>query len=220
MSNAVYPSGTTLPGLAWSVSKKPIWKNVIQEAVGGRETRISLNSLPRWQWTLRYEFLRGYTPSGSAFGSAAFTEFQTLANFFNMRQGSWDSFLYTDPNDSVIADTSPSTRQIFGTGNGSRTVWQLLRTMVASGFEEPVYNLNGLAKIYVNDVLQTVAVDYTISGSALVTFTSPPANGAVLTWSGSYYWRVRFVEDALDFSEFARQFWDLRQVSLMSILGS
>jgi hypothetical protein len=29
----------------------------------------------------------------------AYAEFQTLANFFNARQGNYDSFLYTDPTD-------------------------------------------------------------------------------------------------------------------------
>lgn len=213
MSVAVFPS---LDGLTWPVTRTPVWNNHIQGAVGGRETRVSLSSIPRWRWALGYNFLRGYTPTVGN----AFTEWQTLANFFNARQGSYDSFLYTDPNDYTIADTSPSTRQIFGTGTGARTQWQLVRTLITGGFEEPIYNVNGTAKIYKSDVLQTVATNYTISGTGLITFTVAPANGAVLTWSGSYYWRARFLDDSLDFSEFVRQIFDVKRVGFISILGS
>lgn len=59
------------------------------------------------------------------------------------------------------------------------------------GFE-PVYapSLPDL-KIYVNETLQT-ASQYTVSASGLVTFSSAPTSGYQLTWSGTFYARVRF----------------------------
>jgi uncharacterized protein (TIGR02217 family) len=208
MSNSVFPA---LPGLEWNSTKSPSWNTSIQRSVGGRETRISFMSLPIWRWTLSYEFLRQ---------ADAYAEFQTLVNFFNARQGNYDSFLYTDPTDYLIADTSPSTRQNFGTGNGSTTAFQLVRSLVASGVNEPIYNVNGTAKIYKANVLQTVGVDYTINSAGLVTFSSAPASSVALTWSGSYYWRVRFEQASSEYSLFASQYWQARQVSLISILGS
>lgn len=208
MSSAVFPA---LAGLEWNVAKVASWNSRVQGSVGGYETRIALQSLPRWRWTLQYEFLRQAT---------AYAEFQTLADFFNARKGRYDSFLYTDPTDSVIADTSPATRQVFGTGDGSDTTFQLARSLKAGGVTEPVYNLNGTPKIYKNDVLLTVVTDYTVSATGLVTFVAAPAAAAVLTWSGAYYWRARFEQDASEFTLFANQYWQNRQVSLISILGS
>ena len=59
--------------------------------------------------------------------------------------------------------------------------------------------------------------DYTISGSGLVTFTNAPLTGAVLTWTGAYFWRVRFKQDSLDMTQFAQNFWDLKQLEFQSV---
>ena len=41
--------------------------------------------------------------------------------------------------------------------------------------------------------------------------------GAVLRWSGTYYWRVRFGDDTLDFEKFLTKLWKLGKVELMTI---
>lgn len=206
MSSAVFP---TLAGLTWGIVKRPFWNSRIQTSVGGYETRIAFQSLPRWRWSVGFEFLRQNTTD---------LEFETLANFFNARQGRYDSFLYTDPSDSVISDTL-ALRQNFGTGDGSTVAFQLGRSLITSGVFEYIYNTNSTPKIYKNAVLQTVGVDYNIS-NGLVTFTAAPANGLALTWSGSYYWRVRFDMDAIDLTEWMSTLWSLRELSFVSILGS
>jgi uncharacterized protein (TIGR02217 family) len=207
MSNATFPA---LPGLLWDIQKSPRWNSRVQQSVGGYETRIAFQSLPLWTWTLKFEFLRG---------SSAYAEFQQLAEFFNARQGSYDSFLYSDPSDNIVADTNSTTRQTFGTGTGARTQWQLGRSLTVGGLLEPIYNTNSTPKIYIDNVLKTAGADYTIS-AGLVTFSSAPANGAVLKWSGTYYWRVRFVADVANFSEFVQDYWELSELSFSSVLGS
>lgn len=206
MSQAVFP---VLPGLKWDIKKTPTWNTSVQQSVGGKELRASFFQQPIWHWVLAFEFLRTYTPPGGS----AYTEFQTLAGFFNARQGSYDSFLYTDPYDSVIPDVTPY--MAFGTGNGSRTAFQLTRSL--GGVAENVYDLNGTPKIYVDNVLKATPGDYTISASGLVTFVSPPANTKVVAWSGAYYWRVRFAQDAAEFNQFAATFWDLQQLEFVSV---
>jgi uncharacterized protein (TIGR02217 family) len=118
MSNDVFP---TLPGLKWGTNKQPIWATKVLTAASGRETRGSFQSYPRWKFTLSYEFLRA---------GGGFSELQQLVGFFNQRMGSFDSFLYRDPNDYQVAD------QALGTGDGSRVEYRLVRAL--GGFVEPV----------------------------------------------------------------------------------
>ena len=200
MSDAVYP---TLPGLAWSVFKMPKWKTLIQASVSGKETRAALQAYPIYKITVTYEFLRS---------SVAFPELQTLMGFFNLRQGSFDNFLFTDPNDSSVV------AQNIGTGTGALTKFQLTRTY--GSFTEPVMNVNGTAQIYVNGVLKTAGSDYTIDTLGMVTFATAPISTAAITWTGSYYHRCRFNADEYDFENFMYQLWTLKKVELYGSLGS
>lgn len=192
MSNALYP---TLPGLTWGMTKTPVWSTQVQKAVSGRELRASYFSYPIYKIKLKYEFLR----------SGAQAELQALMGFYNARQGSFDSFLLNDASDNTVTD------QAFGTGNGVKTQFQLVRTY--GGFAEPIAYVNGAAVIKSNG---TVVSNYTIA-NGVVTFAAAPAVGAVLTWSGSFYYRVRFANDTLDFQQVYRQIWSAGTVDLMTV---
>ena len=198
MSNAVYPP---MPGLSWPVAKIPQWSTRAQTSVSGKEIRVSFMSYPIWQFTLTYDVLR----------SGVQKEYQQLVDFFNARRGSWDSFLFND-----VLDNSVTAEQ-FGSGDGVATAFQLLRRIYAGGFSEPVQNLNNAPSIFVNSVLKTVTTDYTIGTTGIVTFTSPPAAAAALTWTGTFYYRVRFLKDMLDFEEFMLDLWSLKKVELRSV---
>jgi uncharacterized protein (TIGR02217 family) len=197
MSNAVFP---VLPGLTWNVVKSPRWSTKVHQSASGKEMRAQFFSSPIYTWQLTYELLRQ---------AIAFVEFQTLIGFFNARQGRFDSFLFTDPADSSV------TAQNFGTGTGSATQFQLKRTV--GGNDENVLDLNGAPQIFVNGVLKTVTTDYTISATGLVTFTAAPAAAAALTWTGSYYWRVRFDLDQAEFNNFLSQLWEAKKITLVSV---
>ena len=193
MSNAVFPS---LPGLGWSVIKTPRWKTNTQETTSGKEIRVALMSYPIWEFTLTFDFLRSY---------GSYTEAQTLMGFFLQRQGMFDSWLFDDPSDDTVV------AQAFGVGNGSTTAFQLARTL--GGFTEPLQNVNGTPTIYVNGV---TASGYTVGSTGIVTFTTAPASGAVLTWSGNFYFRCRFMQDTSDFEQFAKNFWLLKKLQFQS----
>lgn len=193
-------------GIRWGVTKAPRWNTRVQTAVGGRETRVAFASLPVWRWAVSFEFLRQ---------SVTNQEFQYLAQFFNDRRGRWDSWLYNDPTDNTATDMN------FGTGNASTTAFQLNRKLYTSGvLSESVYNLNGAPVIKKNGVTLATPADYSVSASGLVTFTSAPAVAAALTWTGAYYWRVRFDQDIADFDNFMSALWSLGELSFSSILGS
>lgn len=197
MSNEVFPD---LPGLDIRTGKAPVWKTKIQESVSGKEQRGSFMAYPIWHFELRFTFLRS---------DVAFSELQSLVGFFNRHRGQFDSFLYPDPEDNAVV------AQQFGVGDGASTAFQLTRAW--GNFVEPVQNLNGAPQIYIAGVLKSSPVDYSVSSLGVVTFTSPPGNGLALTWSGGYYFRLRFRHDELQSDRLLERIWETRRVSLRSI---
>lgn len=197
MSNAVYP---VLPGLAHGQMRTVLPPPVtIRTTPARREYRARDAQLPRYAYTLPYEFLRS---------SAARLELQTLVGFYNARGGPFESFLFTDGADNTAATA------LFGTGDGSTTDWQLVRPF--GGFAEPVRSPNGAPAIYVAGVLKTAVTHYTVSATGLVSFVTAPSVGQALTWSGSFYRRVRFDGDRLDITQFLRTLWEAKRVQLIS----
>lgn len=197
MSNALFP---TLPGLKPTVGLAPRFATTTQRALSLRELRAQLARYPLWDVSLEYEFLR----QGNGH-----VEMDTLRGFFLARGGSFDSFLFAAPGDTSVTD------QQFGIGDGTTTAFQLVRTLGAAGhtFTEPVNNLNGAATIKKAGVTQ--GSGYSINSTGLVTFTTAPTSGQSLTWSGAYYWRVRFTKDEADLRKFLEGLWDLRRLDLV-----
>lgn len=198
MSNEVFP---TLKGLSWACGKTPVFSTKIQEAVSGREVRLAQRANPMWRFKLSYEFLEGMRVAGVS-------ELEKLLGLFMRHRGSFDSFLYTDPNDDDVVDQS------IGIGNGVNKSFQLLRTW--GGFTEPVTNVNAIVNVKVGGVITTA---YTIS-NGLITFTTPPASAKSVTWTGSYYYRARFSDDYLDADTLAQDLWEAKKVDLYATLGA
>ena len=195
MSDAVFP---TLPGLSWGVVKTPIWKTFHQESVSGMEYDLTMMTYPRYRISMQYEVLRA---------STAYAELQQLIGFFNQRRGSWDSFLWQDPDDFQVADAT------FGTGDGATKVFALSRSF--GGFVEPVVDLFDATVIKVSGVIKASPGDYSIANGK-VTFVTAPSAGAPLTWTGKFYKRVRFVRDEADFEKFLADLWNAKRIELIT----
>lgn len=60
-------------------------------------------------------------------------------------------------------------------------------------------------------------VDWTVSSIGAVTFTTPPANGAALTWTGAYYWRCKFLQDIAEFDQFMKNLWQLARIEFRTV---
>lgn len=128
MSNSLFPTSTQLPGTDIKIVRTPIWDTIVQQAVSGKETRIARRIYPRRTYELQFNFLRSSTLA--PFNPVS-NELATLEGFFNNRQGMYDSFLFTDPENYTTVNQS------LGTGNGTNTQFQLVTTF--GGFVEPVY---------------------------------------------------------------------------------
>jgi len=197
VSNVHFPA---LPGVTWDVKKTPNFSTLIQTAVSGREVRSALMTYPIYLWTLIYDYL----PQA--------TDFATLIGFFLNRQGSFDSFLYIDPSDRIVAG------QGLGTGNGSQTVFPLLRSL--GGFVQPVED-GAASAVYKAGVLQSGAT-WSITSSAIgfhdqLTFTTAPGAGAIVTIDFTYSFRVRFDADLAEFNNFSNQLWEMQTIALRGV---
>lgn len=196
MSNQIL---TPLVGMKWPFTRGNKFSTTIKTAVSGREYRTQNWSYPKYEWKLDYEVLRE---------TSSFVEMRYLMGFVNARGGSFDSFLYADPDDYTV------TAQVLGTGDGTTTQFQLVRAW--GGYVEPVYNLNGTASIFVNGVLKTITTDYTISAAGLVSFVAAPGAALPVTATFSFYWRVRFNKDGFDFSQMMQKLWQLNGLGFIS----
>ena len=202
MSSLVLP---TVPGIAWPVTRSLVTDSTIQQSISGMETRINNWSLPRWKWSLSYSILRS---------AAAFAEYQQLVGFINARYGQFDSFLYKDSDDNFVSG------QQIGVGDGVTTVFQLVRSL--GGFIEPVKAPNAAAgvSLFLNGSSTSayaLSVWGSPAGGGLVTFTTPPAAGVVITANINYYWPCRFDMDSFEFSQFMTGFYEMKKLQLISL---
>jgi uncharacterized protein (TIGR02217 family) len=204
MGNSVFP---TLPGLAWGTQVTPSFSTAVKRAVSGRELRVAYAAYPLWKISLSFEFLRDGNRGA---------DLDTLVGMFLQVKGQYDSFLFTLPTDNSV------TSQNFGTGDGVTTAFQLRRSFGQGGFsfQEPVQNLNGNPSIYKNGVLQTLGSNYTIDSNGLVTFSVAPGNALPLTWTGSYYYRCRFLQDVADFQLFMQDLYELKKLEMIGAPGN
>jgi uncharacterized protein (TIGR02217 family) len=202
MSNAVFP---VLAGLTWDVIKTPEFATSVQRGVSGREIRVQQRIYPLWTFQVQFELLRDDPTAQSP--ASPFNELKQLLGHFLIRAGQWDSFLYTDPSDSLVTD------QAIGTGDGSNKNFQLVRAY--GGFIEPVNNATIVTNVKDNGTIKTPGTDYNVSATGLVTFTSAPVAGHAITWTGTYYYRVRITTDTEDFKEFYSNLWENRSFSFV-----
>lgn len=199
---AADPFNTPLPGLTIDVKKAPRFRTNISEAASGNETRYAQAEYPRWEFELSYDFLEDRTGAESSL--------KTILGFFLARRGSFDSWLFKDPDDYL------STGGVCGTADGVTTEFPLCRTL--GGFNEVVGQVDtaNAIQIYVDDVLIDPA-DYEVVLPNSVVFDSAPAEG-VVTATFQFFFACRFMEDQLDFEKFADKLWNLQQVQFRSVI--
>jgi uncharacterized protein (TIGR02217 family) len=198
-----------LPGLTWSVTKAPKFATRTQTSISGRELRVADQAYPIWIWTLQYSFLRDERDMrfGAALGNG-YDELRTLMGFYAKQQGSFNTFLYDDPTDNLIANES------IGISDGSSTQYQLIRSLTPTSFSEPITQPANIAGIYANGV----AIPYSLGANGVVTVNTAPPAGTNVTATFSYYWPVRFTEDTAEFENFMYQLWALKKLSFQSVL--
>ncbi|HXJ62427.1 MAG TPA: DUF2460 domain-containing protein [Actinomycetota bacterium] len=205
MSTDVFP---VFKGLTFSVVKTPTWGTRMQRAVSGRELRVSDYANPIWNFTLTYSVLHDAT-FGTTYVSP-YTELRTLMNFVNVHRGAWDTFLFDDITDDTVVGGA------IATADGVNSGYGLVRALIPGGFKEQMFAPHTVSAVYLDGVPTSA---YTLdSNTGVITFTSPPSAGVAITADFTYYFRVRFAADRLDFEEFYHNFWEVKQLKLVSVV--
>ncbi|SJM96013.1 DUF2460 domain-containing protein [Crenothrix polyspora] len=197
-----------LDGLAYNSSKRPEFKSSVFEALSGKESRVSFRQYPKYSFALSFEFL----DDNDGDDCQVSQQLQTLMGFVLRHAGSSKDFWYTDPNDNTVSN------QKIATCDGTTDIFQLTRTY--GGFTEPVNSLNGAPRLFIDGVLLALGT-YTIDGNGVVFLSVAPAAGKVLSWSGSYYYKVRFLDDGYDFTQLMHGFHECADIKMIgSVVGT
>ncbi len=164
----------------------PTFMNVIQESLAGNEQRYAQWDKCRGVGDISYGLLNSTDTAG---------DFRAIVAIYRAHYADLLPFRFKDWSDYQC------TSENFGTGDGAETEFQLTKTydpsyILGFGAGSLVYVrdiilLATAPVIKVDNVTKTVVTDYNIS-NGLVTFTSPPANGKALTWTGEFDVPVRF----------------------------
>jgi hypothetical protein len=129
-------------------------------------------------------------------------------SFYNQLGGAGQDFLYADP----LFEDNRCVRQKFGVGDGNATSFRLVHQY--GEYIEPDFGVNNKPVIYINDVVTNA---FTWDKQGLITFNKAPSAGAVLSWTGRWFYRCHFQNDEAEFQQIFMGGWDLEEIILESI---
>lgn len=168
------------PDIAYGSSGGPVYSTDVVMTAGGYEQRNS-----NWQAArARYNVAHGVKTQA---------QLDELIAFFRARKGRAYGFRFKDWSDYEAA------AQSLGTGNGVISQFQLIKHYVSGGVSETrliTKPVAGSVVIFVNGAAQASGWSVN-SATGLVTFSSPPANGAVIRADFAFDVPVRFDTDQL-----------------------
>ena len=204
MSDSVFP---ILRGLTYPIYKSPNWKTLTNRSLTGQPRFLQLYTYPYYTFKLSFSYLED--------DGMETDDIQTLLGFYNTVGGAGQDFLFADP----LFEVNYATSVDFGQGDGSSTSFRLMRTY--GGFLEPVYGITSaptiVSTVSGTATTLTAGTDFTWNTQGLITFTTAPVSGAVLTWSGYWYYRCHFANDSIELQQIFYQGWGLDSLTLESI---
>lgn len=109
------------------------------------------------------------------------------------------------------------------TGGASKITWSWTAVTGATAYSIYVGTAPGAenTKLALGNVLTIVQTAVYGAGTPLAVPTAglAPVASNPLTWTGTYYWRCRFDADAVDFTNFALNFWEAKKVEFLTVKG-
>jgi uncharacterized protein (TIGR02217 family) len=193
-----YAAFPVLIGQGWSVKYQPWFLTRVQAHVSGRESRAARRLNPLYEIELNFDLLRD---------DATFAELQMVIAFIAAHAVRAQPFLFTPPDALGQFSGAP-----LGVGDGVTTSFVLTREI--GGHVENVQATIGAPVIYLNGVaLPSIAYALSIL-PAMVTFTTAPATGAILTADYTAAHLARFADDSIDLEKFMADFWSLKSLKL------
>lgn len=148
-----------------------------------------------------------------AHGVKTQAQLNTLIAFFRARRGRAHSFRFKDWTDFSVA------AQAIGTGTGALTTFQLIKTYTSGGVTETraiTKPVSGAVQVYLNSVLQVSGWSVNAT-TGVITFTSAPGNGVVVSADFEFDVPVRFDTDRLAASLDAYGVHSWNDISLVEV---
>jgi hypothetical protein len=209
---AAYP-WLGFPGLAWSVQRSIITKTTIQTTMTGRTVRLARYPIPLFGYRLEFTLLRDrYAIARTQAKSAPYNEFETLFAFFQARLGQYEPFFIVDPTDSVAVN-----QLIMASTAASVTDYQLVRTV--NGYTAPVGGMHETATAVVRvNGTPTTAYSKNVPFDGWIRFDAAPTAASEITADFTYYQKVTFGRDQLDFLTPLVNRWEAKRVELDTVL--
>jgi|ERR1017187_7045695 uncharacterized protein (TIGR02217 family) len=217
-----YPVLSNLPiSMAKGLKKYPVFNTVVQKVAAGKgNASFGLKPFPTWNFSFDLDSISG---NESYITSAV----SAMLGVFIACGGQNKVFLFNDTQDnfvnkytSAMVDITPnSTTPMALVGNGVSTQFQLARNIGGIvGATDLIQTVNGNINVYINGTITTAC---TLSQSGIVTFTTAPTFGQVVTWAGSFYFPCRFDSDTIDATRtFTRNsgndLWDMNSIQFDS----
>jgi len=199
VSSFIFPS---LQGVTWPQGNSISYKTLTDEAMSKRLASLALQTYPIHTWTLSYDILRDDVNT---------SDIRSIVGLFNACRGRYDSFLFSDPTfNSVVG-------QVFGVGDGQTKAFQLVATFKnvnGAGGPDIIQNFNGAPTVF----NAGASVPYFLGPTGIVNFTTAPAIGNSLTWTGGFYYRCHFLADSLQVQQFMNQWWSTQNLQFRSRL--
>lgn len=200
MSNHIFP---TFQGWSYEKSIIPVWNTQTYEHLNGCETRIQKWKYPKYKIVINYNFMTDKDIQGITLEKG---DVERLQGFINQVGGTANDFLFKDDTENFVED------QVFGVGNGQKKRFQLIRNMPY--WAEPVTGIVEKPTILINGI---ETENYEVSPYGVVTFEEPPAADSVLTWTGGFYFRVRFQEDEIEITRTWQGLWEGIELSMITV---
>lgn len=157
---------------SWTSKKQQKWNTEVQRSASGKVRTLTTQLLPEWTITASYP---GMTDAEAA----------ELLGFCALRKGSYEPFLWLDPEDNREEGTRLGTLP-----NGAYQA-----VMRHGEYAEPVEHIEDVT-VYI-DGEQTDPANYTVTAGTIV-FKAPPDASAIVTADYTYWWKVQFADDGVE----------------------
>lgn len=203
MSTSFFPD---LPGFTWGRKRATNWNTLIQTSASGLEARAALMLLARYEWTLKYNYLReAEAPEWD--NNTPYYEVEAIEGSYRNSQGPLSTWLFRDQYQNSV------TNQFIAYGDGTTTGFQAQVTLQGGNgqpYNEPVFALDTRGsytygpytrpaaltpQAYINSSATSATFN---TETGVITFGSAPASGATITATFSYAFRVRFSDDSIE----------------------
>jgi hypothetical protein len=177
-----------------SYKKTPNFNSVVQKNVASHgNAGISLKPFCTWDFDLSLPTSNGSIAQTSSIVSL-------FIGTFAATQGQTGLWLFNDVTDNTVSSsnggmlnvTAGASAPLGNTGDGSSKDFQLARSLGGLAWDV-IQNLNGNPTVLVNGSSTSA---FSVSDTGVISFTSAPANGATLAWSGNFRFLCRFSGDS------------------------